>query len=215
MLSLFFFSSSDDEYSSTIRTCFHTISNLLRDAPPKKSSTKIKDSIRLRLYACYKCAISCDGDARSHGGKRRPSVFDPVGCAKYDAVKECRERFFGSDDGGDKEKQRVSMTGTDVGRRCGKVYREAMSLLEEKKRRAQTERRGVPRLISPSDGGLTWARALLVSYVPATQPLVSRLTASTGLLHTIRYGPRSANLPYPFKDSVQPFSNRMGAVYLD
>ena len=69
-------------------------------------------------------------------------MFDPVGCAKYDAVKECRERFFGSDDGGDEEKQRVSMMGMEVGRRCGEVYREAMASLEEKKRRAQTERRG-------------------------------------------------------------------------
>lgn len=96
----------------------------------------MSDSIRLKLYGYYKCSSSSSisnasfstTSSASPADTPRPSFFDPVGRAKYDAWVECNEEC-----GGDVHVAMLkyvevasSQNQTKVGRRCGEIYKEAL-----------------------------------------------------------------------------------------
>jgi len=120
----------NDESDRIIGSCFETVSSLIRNSQPTvEEKAYVTDSFRLKLYGFYKCSVG--GEQSSNHA--RPSFFDPVGRAKYDAWVECESLC-----GGDRVvamKKYVelasSVTQTDVGRQCRDVYENAMMQIEQ------------------------------------------------------------------------------------
>ena len=120
----------NDDSDEIIVTCFETVSSLIRNSQPtEEEKAHVTDSFRLKLYGFYKCSSGTEQASKY----ARPSFFDPVGRAKYDAWVEC-ENICGKD-------RLVAMknylelassvTQTDVGRQCRNIYYDAMKEVEQ------------------------------------------------------------------------------------
>ena len=119
-----------DRSDKIIGSCFEEVSSLIRNSQPTdEEKGYVTDSFRLKLYGFYKCSLR--GDHSSNHA--RPSFFDPVGRAKYDAWVEC-EGICG-DDRVVAMKQYLelasSVSQTDVGRQCRDMYQTAMKAIEQ------------------------------------------------------------------------------------
>ncbi len=120
----------DDESDRIIGSCFETVSSLIRNSQPTdEEKAFVTDSFRLKLYGFYKCSVK--GEQSSNYA--RPSFFDPVGRAKYDAWVECESLC-----GGDRVvamknylELASSVTQTGIGRQCRDMYDNAMTQIEQ------------------------------------------------------------------------------------
>ena len=121
---------SDDSKDRIVASCFESVSSLIRNSKPTdEEKAYVTDSFRLKLYGLYKCS---SGKEQS-SNYARPSFFDPVGRAKYDAWVECESLC-----GGDRVvamknylELASSVTQTDVGRQCRDLYDNAMKQIEQ------------------------------------------------------------------------------------
>ena len=120
----------NDESDGIIGSCFETVSSLIRNSQPTvEEKAHVTDSFRLKLYGFYKCSL--EGEQSSNYA--RPSFFDPVGRAKYDAWVEC-ESLCGGDQVAAMKKYlglASSVTQTDVGRQCRDMYDNAIKQIEQ------------------------------------------------------------------------------------
>lgn len=119
-----------DRSDKIIGSCFEEVSSLIRNTQPTdEEKAYVTDSLRLKLYGFYKCSLR--GDHSSNHA--RPSIFDPVGRAKYDAWVKC-EGICG-DDRVVAMKQYLelasSATQFDIGRQCRDMYQAAMKQIEQ------------------------------------------------------------------------------------
>eukprot|EP00984_Skeletonema_dohrnii_P037457 scaffold39539_cov133-Skeletonema_dohrnii-CCMP3373.AAC.1 len=120
----------NDDRDRLIVSCFETVSSLIRNSKPTdEEKAYVTDSFRLKLYGLYKC--SSGGEQSSNYA--RPSFFDPVGRAKYDAWVECESLC-----GGDRVvamknylELASSVTQTGVGRQCRDIYDDALKKIEQ------------------------------------------------------------------------------------
>eukprot|EP00956_Cyclotella_meneghiniana_P002414 scaffold2722_cov75-Cyclotella_meneghiniana.AAC.1 len=125
---------SSPNRNTIIQTTFQQVSDLIRTSPPiDDTGTKIHvpDSVRLKLYGYYKVATTPPTED-SPTNASRPSIFDVVGRAKYDAwqscSRECRDAYeamqryveVAASQGG----------GNLVGSECRRMYLEMLEKLE-------------------------------------------------------------------------------------
>lgn len=119
-----------DRSDKIIGSCFEEVSSLIRNSQPTdEEKGYVTDSFRLKLYGFYKCSLR--GEHSSNHS--RPSFFDPVGRAKYDAWVEC-EGICGNDQVVAMKQYlelASSVTQTDVGRQCRDMYQTAMKAIEQ------------------------------------------------------------------------------------
>ncbi|KAL7484379.1 hypothetical protein ACHAW6_010012 [Cyclotella cf. meneghiniana] len=121
-----------------IQQAFHQISALIRSSPPvDEDGNKIlvSDNVRLKLYGYYKVATSASdnhGDLQDVHSTPRPSFFDPVGRAKYDAWLACSYECDGDFVEGMKRYAQVaaSQDGSAVGRECALIYHDMLTSLQ-------------------------------------------------------------------------------------
>ncbi|KAL3804981.1 hypothetical protein ACHAWO_001839 [Cyclotella atomus] len=114
-----------------IQTTFHTISNLIRTSPPvddEGNKIHVSDSTRLKLYGYYKVATST---STALSETTRPSIFDPVGRAKYDAWLQCSQECDGLEAMRGYVEFAAGQNESVVGRECEKLYREMLRQLAE------------------------------------------------------------------------------------
>jgi alkyldihydroxyacetonephosphate synthase len=113
------------ESDKIIGSCFEEVSSLIRNSKPRdEEKTYVTDSVRLKLYGFYKCSL----DGVHSSLYARPSFFDPVGRAKYDAWVEC-ESLCGGDRVVAMKKYlelASTFTQTDTGRRCRDLFDNAL-----------------------------------------------------------------------------------------
>ena len=145
-----------------IHNTFQSISTLIsKSHTPSSSSSSsdppISDSIRLKLYGYYKCCTTSITNGNGEGGggidnmdapsnHPRPSFFDPVKRAKYDAWMECYNKCHGDTGGGSGSgsgsgggvmeamknyaEAAASQTQTNVGRTCNDMYQQMLADIE-------------------------------------------------------------------------------------
>eukprot|EP00985_Skeletonema_marinoi_P018612 scaffold10417_cov137-Skeletonema_marinoi.AAC.36 len=120
----------NDDRDRLIVSCFETVSDLIRNSKPTdEEKAYVTDSFRLKLYGFYKC--SSGGEQSSNYA--RPSFFDPVGRAKYDAWVECESLCGGDRVAAMKNYLELasSVTQTGVGRQCRDIYDDAIEQIEQ------------------------------------------------------------------------------------
>ena len=106
-----------------IQTTFQTISTLIRTSPPIDNGGNkihISDNVKLKLYGYFKVATA---ESRSdYNMGPRPSIFDPVARAKYDAhlssLSECNDEY----DAMCNYVKVAAEQENSVGRECKKIY---------------------------------------------------------------------------------------------
>ena len=97
--------SNNEEKCNIISNYFDKVSSIIRNSsPPPSSSTTtvdyspsppISDTIRLQLYGYYKCATASSLSEDQLEGKQ-PSIFNPVGRAKYNAILSAKSECCGN-----------------------------------------------------------------------------------------------------------------------